>query len=321
VPIYDTFTKRKRRAAAKGRQDIYRYDDVPETLRTQVLYIWREAIGGYREMHRYDFTEPPRSNGRWEFIRNVIAKERGVLSLSGVPAQNPFEECAHSLMRGTADEALEMIEMSFRFLDKVMSDMTDWDRKQEVLQESATEAIDELNGRFREHGIGYRYEAGQLVRIDSELLHTEATVPAIRLLSEEGFEGPLQEFMSAHEHYRKGETKDANVDALNALESTLKAICDKRKWKYPPSAQGAELIRVVIGNGLIPPELQGHFEHLLKAMERGLPPIRHNYGGHGQGTDVKTVADHLAAYSLHLMASNIVLLIEADRDHPDRRSR
>ena len=101
----------------------------------------------------------------------------------------------------------------------------------------------------------------------------------MRLLHEEGFEGPLEEFMSAHEHYRKGETKDANVDALNALESTLKAICDKRKWKRSPSAQGADLIRVVVNHGLIPAELQGHFDHLIKAMEKGLPPIRHNYGG------------------------------------------
>lgn len=51
-------------------------------------------------------------------------------------------------------------------------------------------------------------------------------------------------------------------------------------------------------------------------MQTGLPPMRNNYGGHGQGADVKTVEDHLAAYSLHLMAANIVLLIEAHQALP-----
>jgi Domain of unknown function (DUF7014)/AbiJ N-terminal domain 4 len=285
---------------------------MPAPLRTQVLYIWREAIGGYREMHRYDFDGPPPSNNHWEFIRDLIARERGVFSLSS-PNDNPFKQCAHSLLNGSTDEALELIEASFRFIDNVMRDMSDYERHQEGLKQDANDAIAELNGRFREHGIGYRYEGGQIVRIDSEILHAEVTVPAMRLLHEEGFEGPLEEFMSAHEHYRQGETKDANVDALNALESTLKAICDKRKWKRSPSAQGADLVRVVVNHGLIPAELQGHFDHLIKAMEKGLPPIRHNYGGHGQGADVKAVAEHLAAYSLHSMAANIVLLIEAER--------
>jgi Domain of unknown function (DUF7014) len=46
-------------------------------------------------------------------------------------------------------------------------------------------------------------------------------------------------------------------------------------------------------------------------MKSGLPPVRHNFGGHGQGATVKVVERHLSAYSLHLMAANIVLLIQA----------
>jgi AbiJ N-terminal domain 4 len=313
VPIYDTFTKRKRRAERGRQTDVYRYDVVPETLRAQVLYIWREALGGYRKMHPYEFQGPPPSNDRWQVIRDVIAKERGVLSLSGRASDNPLEQCVRSLLEGTADEALELIEVTFRAIDKGMSQMTDWERQKEGLKTSPSEAIEELNGRFREHGVGYRYEDGLLVRIDSEMLHSEVTAPALQLLHEEGFEGPLQEFMSAHEHHRKGETKDANVDALNALESTLKAICDKRKWKYSGTATATDLIRVVMDNGLIPAQLQSQFDNLIRAMKTGLPPVRHNFGGHGQGASSRTVEDHLAAYSLHLMAANIVLLIEAHR--------
>jgi hypothetical protein len=168
-----------------------------------------------------------------------------------------------------------------------------------------------LNHRLLEHGVGYRFEGGLLVRVDSEYLHREVTEPAIRLLREEGFEGALEEFTNAHSHYRKGETKDANVDALNALESTLKAICDAHSWRFSSSVTGAGLISLVVQKGLIPAELQGQFSHLIDAMKSGLPPARHNFGGHGQGATVKVVERHPSAYSLHLMAANIVLLIQA----------
>lgn len=68
-----------------------------------------------------------------------------------------------------------------------------------------------------------------------------------------------------------------------------------------------------MNKGLIPKELQSHFESLIKAMEAGLPPIRHNFGGHGQGATPRDVPGHLAAYALHLTGANIVLLIEADK--------
>ncbi len=312
MPVFDTFTKRKRQAERAGKPDVYQYENLPQPLRAQVMYIWGEALGGYRQMDRFDFDAPPPSNARWQLIRDVVARERGVFSLSGRD-ENPLKQCAHLLLSGNGDDALEIIEASFRYIDRVMREKDEWHRRQEGLKTSADDAIAELNQRFKEHGVGYRYEDGMLIQIDSELLHAEATVPALRLLHEEGFEGALDEFMSAHSHYRKGEMKDANVDALNSLESTLKTICTARRWRYSSSATATDLVRLVVKKELIPRQLQGHFEHLIKAMETGLPPVRHNYGGHGQGPQPLTVADHLAAYSLHLMAANIVLLIEAHR--------
>lgn len=310
MPVFDTFTKRKRRAAGAGQPVKWDYENVPEALRTQVVYILMETLGGYRVPHRYDIYEPPPSNGRWEFIRGAVARERGVFSLTGTD-DNPCEQCVKLLLTGNGDDALEIIEMAFQYVDTTMRGMTDWHRQREGLKTSPDEAIQELNQRLLEHSVGYRFEGGLLVRIDSEYLHREVTEPAIRLLGEEGFEGALEEFTNAHAHYRKGETKDANVDALNALESTLKAICDAHRWKYPASANGAGLISLVVQKGLIPAELQGQFIHLIDAMKSGLPPVRHNFGGHGQGATVMVVEQHLSAYSLHLMAANIVLLIQA----------
>jgi hypothetical protein len=59
--------------------------------------------------------------------------------------------------------------------------------------------------------------------------------------------------------------------------------------------------------------MQSHFTALRSTLESGLPTVRNRggRGGHGQGSDVVDVPDYLAAYCLHLAATNIVLLIEA----------
>lgn len=314
MPIFETFTKRARREAQPAPQrDLYRYEALPTELRTQVVYILVDSLGRYREMDRYDFDPPPASNGRWELIRDVVARERGIFSLTG-QHDNPAEQCVNAILGGSVDLALDVTDFAFKVLDRSVRKLSDYHRRLEpTLKQHPDDAIAELNHRFQEHAVGYRFESGRLLRIDSELMHVEVTQPALQLLHEEGFEGALEEFLSAHGHYRKGETKDANVDALNALESTLKTTCDKRKWKYGGTATATDLIKLVVKKGLIPAELQGQFDYLIKAMQTGLPPVRHNFGGHGQGAESKMVADHLANYSLHLMGANIVLLINAHR--------
>lgn len=306
MPVFDTYLKRKRRAERSPDPELI-LDALPQTFRVQVAYILKGTIGPYG-VNTYGF-DPP-SNARWQTIRDIVARERGVFSLTK-PNDTPLAQVMGTLLAASTDEALDIIETSFRFIDRCMDGH---EQHHEGLAQNRADALDEINQRFREHGLGYRYEQGQVIRVDSELLHAEVTVPALRLLRDEGFTGPLDEFMQAHDHFRKREFKDANVDALNAVESTLKAICDAKKWKYPSTANGTGLIRIVVNHGLIPPHIQTQFEHLIKAFEVGLPVVRHNHGGHGQGATPIRVPEHLAEYALNLMAANIVLLIEAYRE-------
>jgi len=110
-------------------------------------------------------------------------------------------------------------------------DLTDHDTNLFVRMEPE-EAIEELNCRFKEHGVGYQFEGGEIVRVDSQCIHTEVVKPAVSLLNTAGFDGALEEFLDAHKHYRKGEMKEAMSDALNAFESVMKAICDENGWSY-----------------------------------------------------------------------------------------
>ncbi|MFW2454327.1 AbiJ-NTD4 domain-containing protein, partial [Aliarcobacter butzleri] len=65
-------------------------------------------------------------------------------------------------------------------------------------------AINELNYRFKEHGVGFQFVENEIIRIDSELLHSEAVKPALKLLNEKNYKGAQEEFLSAYEHYRHG---------------------------------------------------------------------------------------------------------------------
>lgn len=120
--------------------------------------------------------------------------------------------------------------------------------------------------------------------------------------------------MSAHKHYRAGETKDAITDANNAFESTMKAICDQRGWPYQSGATASQLVRVVKENGLLPDKMSKSFEQLAATLKSGLPPVRNEEGAHGQGSDPHRTPDYVAAYALHLAAAKILFLVEAHLD-------
>jgi hypothetical protein len=179
--------------------------------------------------------------------------------------------------------------------------------------EIADAAIEELNARFREHGVGFQFTEGEIIRIDSELIHAEVVKPALALLHAKHFAGAQAEFLKAHEHYRHDNHKEALAECLKAFESAMKAICEKRKWKYDAKWSSKALIQACFDNGLIPAFWQQHFAALRSLLESGIPTARNRLGGHGQGAEVLEVPGYLVAHVLHMTAAAIVFLAEADR--------
>jgi HEPN domain-containing protein len=159
--------------------------------------------------------------------------------------------------------------------------------------------------------VGYQVEGAHLIRVDSQFVHAEVVKPALALLSGRDFEGPRQEFLSAHEHYRAGEHRQAVAMAANALESTFKAIFDREGWTYKKGARISDLIKVAREKGLWPDYLDASFDQLVATLQSGLPKIRDNDASHGQGAKPKEVPAYIAAYALHLAASKIVFIAEA----------
>ena len=305
MPIFETFAKRKRNAEMASMPVVFRHDELPGPFRVQVAHIWTTTLGDPNDFV-YDLDWSLRREEFWHGIHMTLAREIGVFSL-WPGAETHVNACQIFLLNSPdVDDVLSLIELSFikiqefPFIRRGM--------------QSSNDAIAELNHRFREHAIGYQFERGKIISVESQYLHAEAVEPAISLLYDSQFDGPLQEFMQAHEHYRRGNNKDAIVNAQNAFESTMKAICDRHGWEYGSEwATAAKLVDALFSHNLIPSNMQSHFTALRSTLESGLPTVRNQpgQGGHGQGSDVVEVPDYLAAYCLHLAATDIVLLIEA----------
>jgi hypothetical protein len=313
MAIIDIYSKRKKAAERSNQAEIYQYTSLPIQFRRQVIYIWKDAIGTYRSNNVYatirfkgipvDPQVDPHINQVWQSIYKSLARELGLPESS-----TPNEECMTFFLDPNThtDNLLDVIEITFRHIERSIP------RTGFNISQRPNDAINELNDRFREHGIGYQYIKGQIIRVDSLFIHAEAVMPALTLISSEGFIGAEQEFRSAHEHYRNKEYKAAIFDAAKAFESTMKTICDKLGWAYNHDGDTAAiLINTVLRNELIPKYLQSHFSALKRVLESGLPTVRNKEAGHGQGAEPVDVPQYLAAYALHLAASNIGLLVEA----------
>lgn len=294
--ILDIFSKRNK----DNQKSIFKYDEIPKPLRVQIVHIWRDAIG------QYDFSEYSNrnssSNAIWDFMYKALCKEYGLISLIS-KGNNVVEKCIFFLHEEkSVERVLDIIELSFRLIDtEIREDRYNWSNK--GITQYPDDAIQELNKRFQEHGIGYQYLNGKIVRVDSDFIYREAVEPAVNLMFGEGFEGASEEFMKAHEHFKKGNDKEAVTEALKAFESTMKTIFIKKGWELPNKQNANPLIKRLIEEGLIP---QFQENSLL-----GLPTIRNNLTAHGQGEKSVKIPRHLVAYALHLCATNIVFLIEA----------
>ncbi|WP_329742125.1 STM4504/CBY_0614 family protein [Dyella sp. A6] len=311
MAIFDLFSKRQRRLRGEV-PDVYIYDEIPDALRAQVVHIWLDALGGKDNYWQGQVREA------YEFICDSLCREYGIFRLP--PAKdygdrNFAEELINFLLNESVTERLlDAIELSFKVIDRFTREHRYLNRNN--CGEVADNAINELNVRFREHGIGYQFVEGEIVRVDSELMHQEAVKPALSVLRRKEFAGAQEEFLKAHEHYRHGNNKEALNECLKCFESVMKSICDKHKWSYAPNATAKQLLQACFDNGLIPAFWQSHYSSLRSLLESGVPTGRNKLGGHGQGASPTNVPPHLVAYMLHMTASAVLFLSEAEANVP-----
>lgn len=305
MPTIDIFSKRQQRRRGET-PDVYVYDEISDKVRIQLCQIVVQAFGGWYTQFGDDNID-----GRNAYSSVVIAlrKEYGVFTLTEKTHRDTLEELQHHILTAGPEEVLDAVELLCRIMDGRRSG--DHPNGQVY-----AEAVEEINQRFKEDGVGYEFTAGEVIRIDSELIHAVAVKPALALLHDPLYRGAEDEFLSAFEHYRHGKTKESLTDALKAIESTIKVICTKRGWAFQSTDTSKALIEVCLKNDLIPAYWQSHFSSLRSMLEGSVPTARNKAGGHGQGVSIQAVPDYLASYVLHMTASTIVFLVRAEKALP-----
>jgi hypothetical protein len=305
LAIFDLYSKRQKQLIGEV-ADVYIYDSIPKPLRVQIVHIWKDAIGNDSE-----FFDSNIVHEWYKDIVEILCREFGVFQLADLDqyhGRKYNEELFEFFVQESdIEKVIDTIDLTFQVINSIV-------RKQSYSSKFSDEAISELNIRFKEHGVGYQFVENEIMRVDSELLHVEAVKPALRLLSQKNYQGAQQEFLSAYEHYRHGKNKEALNDCLKAFESTMKSICDKRGWAFPPNATAKALIDVCFDNELIPKFWQNEFSSIRSMLESGIPTGRNKLSGHGQGYTPQSIPDHLVGYMLHMTASTLVFLTTAEEN-------
>jgi len=210
VPIFDLFSKRQRVLEGKV-TDVFTYDEIPRQLRMQILYIVADALG-------HDNGSGNESGEVYDAIHGLLCREYGLPTLGGPSVVH--ENCENRLRQfvgtATTSEVLDAVEACFRAIDNFARRQNAAYYLGSVM--TADEAISELNERFRWHGVGYQFESGRIVRVDSQFLHSSAIKPALSLLHDKRYAGANSEFLKAFEDYRKGDTKGCLNECLKARE-------------------------------------------------------------------------------------------------------
>jgi hypothetical protein len=308
--VVEVFSRRQREQRGEV-SDVFTYDEVPHALRIQFLHIINDGLGFEDEANRTNQVEQG-----YQAIVHTLRREHGWLELppNARGYRSRMQELREFIVHASeAEHILDAVELAARVMNGPARKFAYRN------SQSAVKAIDglleELNERFRQHGLGYRFDvaSSSLVRIDSEFLHAEAVKPALSILSNPKYAGVQDEFLKAHEHYRHGRSKEAMSEALKSLESMAKSIARSHEWPYDERATMKPLLDVLFERELIPKLWTQQFTGLRTMLESGVPTARNRLAGHGQGTEIVDVPDHFVSFALHQTASALVFLDAAER--------
>jgi hypothetical protein len=319
MPIHDLYSKRQKRIQGEV-PEVFQYENFSERFRVQVMYILRDLSSDI-SINRKEY---------FQKIHDNLCREYGLNNLLDRETPRLHESKIKDFLSICKDvEVLDIIECSFKHYKNIsedgLSDLVEAlkginrpigikELEKRVSSERLHRAINEMNERFLEHGIGYQFESGEIIRIDSKLIHSEIVKPALRVLTGDIYKGANDEFLKAHEHYRHGRYKECMNECLKSFESTMKAICTKRGWAYDSEkATASNLINICLQKKLIPDYLQSQFNSLRSSLESGIPTVRNRTSGHGQGSQISEVPSYLASYLLHLTATTVLLLADAEK--------
>ena len=303
--VFDVFSRRE----SPPDQRSVTPDDIPDRLRTRILILFRDMASGQgpwsSTVPRYDIHD------FWGQLHNKLQYLYGRPWLTNQHGSSPIRDAEAFFMTCSASKFFDFIELSFK-LD-VTSRVFDVEN----------DVVDAINEIFKVESVPYQLtkmiqvrEPAQgrsfwirttayprVIRVEEEVLYTEAVAPALTVLSAPHFEAANAEFRDSMDEYRKQNYGDCLTKCGSSFESTLKVLCERNDWPFEPSYTTGKLLKVVISNST----LDSFFEQPLMMVAT----IRNKLSSsHGGGSKVRMPSLHIAQYSLTSTAAAIVLLVQ-----------
>lgn len=296
--FYKFFSQRQR---GEDVPDVLQYDDLPVEFRNQFMYILSDVCNSANDELAM-------------FLAKQYCREKGFRKLGRYvihDSNTAFQALEEYVEKSTDDELLDLIDFICSTLNWLISSQN---FTRYLLYETPNvirHAFVELNGRFKQHNLGYEVTKGQLMRIDNQVVHAQYIKPALQLLCDEEFVGAEDEYRNAFEARCAGNNKDAILNAGKCFESVLKTICEKKKYSFNPQKDTANtLVNILKAQGFFPEYLESHLNGIITTLQSGAPTVRNKVAGHGQGSEITEAPDCLVDYVLGLVAVNSVLLVK-----------
>ena len=318
--IFETYAQRKKRAQRGNEPEIYSYEAIPDQLRHQICLILADTIGYFHEAGEFDWSPVPNGNEFWTHIDKVCRKEIASYAAGARGSNLAGRICAYLQKIADIDDFLSVLEIACALLSTIRDNPYKFGTPAtRGAEQGAEDALKEINSRFLQHCVGYQFENREFIRVDSTLEHSEIIKPALAFLAAPLFVKANADFMTAHRHYRNAEWKDSVTAAHRAFESTLKAICDKEGWAYAKGHRAPELVTLVTNNALFTHDFDRTFSTYVAMLKAGLPAVRNDAGGHGEGLLTASVTQQIARFAINMTATNIIFLADAHKDFANRK--
>jgi Domain of unknown function (DUF7014) len=175
----------------------------------------------------------------------------------------------------------------------------------DIIDDPRGAVVQYLNGLVATRRIDYRFdENGRARWHGDEGAYSEIIRPALDALDDDRLAGPRQEFESALGHLRAGTPKDQEAieEAGKAVESAMKVLLAERQVSRSGNETAEPLWNLLRDNSIVPPKTK---DAILSTSR-----LRNEYGGHGQGAEIREIPEGIPALAVRSAAAAITYLAE-----------
>lgn len=277
--------------------DVFTYDQMAEKLKITLYKVFNNGLEQCAKRQAYPNNN---INHFYEFIHDSICEEHSFHYLENNYAS--YQDRVLTFFNSNSDLLIDL-----DILNLVLQIINITSKEYDGAK--LKEYIHIINQRMLEHGFGYQYEDGLLIRIDSQHTHAEIIKPALSLLRDKRFEHADEEFRQAFEAYKSSDFENAIVKANNSFETTMKIICNLQGYGLPKKHNATALIEHLRLQNFVPDFHIEVFKKLASSLD-SISVIRNNVAGHGQGHEKRVIEESMVSYVLNMTASTIKMLVE-----------